>query len=196
MVVYVESNFVLEHALHQEQCDSCEEIVKLAESKQISLALPALALAEPYQKLGVRQNSRRKLINHLSELKNLEQYKEIEGDFKPFLTALEDRVTEEQNRFKDTIGRLLETAAIIALDRPILESAIELTAKSRLKGQDAIMFASVLSHLRQIRPASACFPNRNSKDFDDPFVEEELKNLNCKYISNFNSGLDFINSRL
>ena len=51
MVVYVEANFVLEHALQQKQCDSCEQIIKLAESNQISLTLPAFALAEPYLKI-------------------------------------------------------------------------------------------------------------------------------------------------
>ena len=30
MNVYVESNFVLEYALQQDECDTCVEIVKLA----------------------------------------------------------------------------------------------------------------------------------------------------------------------
>jgi hypothetical protein len=30
MNVYVESNFVLEQALEQEQCESCEELIRIA----------------------------------------------------------------------------------------------------------------------------------------------------------------------
>ncbi len=196
IVIYVESNFVLEHALQQEQHSHCEQIIKLAELSQISLTIPALALAEPHQKLGVRQNSRNGLINHFEELRKSAPYKEIAGDFKPFVTALRNRIIEEQTRFKDTIERILAIATIIALDKPTLESVTEIAAKSRLKGQDAIIFASVLGHLRQTKPESACFLNRNFKDFDDPFVKEELAKLNCEYIPNFNGGLEFINTHL
>jgi hypothetical protein len=41
MTVYVESNFVLEQALQQEQCDACDEIQQLAVSGGVSLVVPA-----------------------------------------------------------------------------------------------------------------------------------------------------------
>jgi hypothetical protein len=37
MNVYVESNFVLEHALEQEEYDSCSEIIQLASQGRITL---------------------------------------------------------------------------------------------------------------------------------------------------------------
>jgi len=46
MNVYVESNFVLEHALEQEQCESCEELIRLASAGSIRLLVPAFSLAE------------------------------------------------------------------------------------------------------------------------------------------------------
>ena len=49
MTVYVESNFVLELALQQEQCDSCLKIIDLATDQRITLAIPAFSLAEPHQ---------------------------------------------------------------------------------------------------------------------------------------------------
>jgi hypothetical protein len=48
MTVYVESNFVLEHSLQQEECDSCAEIMYLASRGRIALAVPAFSLAEPH----------------------------------------------------------------------------------------------------------------------------------------------------
>jgi hypothetical protein len=36
MTVYVESNFVLEHSLQQEEYDSCAEIIKLAANGRIT----------------------------------------------------------------------------------------------------------------------------------------------------------------
>ena len=51
MRVYVESNFVLELVLEQEQHQACEEILTLAASRTIELALPAFALIEPYESM-------------------------------------------------------------------------------------------------------------------------------------------------
>jgi hypothetical protein len=42
MNVYVESNFVLEHALEQEQSESCQRLVSLATEGSIHLVIPAL----------------------------------------------------------------------------------------------------------------------------------------------------------
>lgn len=47
MIIYAESNFVLELAFRQEDCDSCEDILKLAEAGKIELLLPAYCLGEP-----------------------------------------------------------------------------------------------------------------------------------------------------
>ena len=47
MIVYVESNFVLELALLQEEHQSCDSIVGLAKSLTIDLAIPAFSLAQP-----------------------------------------------------------------------------------------------------------------------------------------------------
>ena len=41
MTVYVETNFVLELALGQEQSESCREVLRLAESDALVLAVPA-----------------------------------------------------------------------------------------------------------------------------------------------------------
>ena len=55
MNVYVESNFVLELALLQEQSSSCEEILSLSEDGRIRLVLPAYSLIEPYETLIRKQ---------------------------------------------------------------------------------------------------------------------------------------------
>lgn len=51
MIVYVESNFVLELAFLQEECAQAEEISKLAESGEIQLAIPAFSGGEPYERM-------------------------------------------------------------------------------------------------------------------------------------------------
>ncbi len=57
MRVYVESNFVLELVLEQEQHQACEEILALAASRTIELVLPTLC--------SQRRDARRRTIGVL-----------------------------------------------------------------------------------------------------------------------------------
>jgi len=47
MIIYVESNFVLELAYLQEEHESCEEILNLAQEGKIGLVLPAYSILVP-----------------------------------------------------------------------------------------------------------------------------------------------------
>jgi hypothetical protein len=67
MTVYVESNFVLEQALQQEQSESCDAIVSWAASGEISLVIPAFSLAEPHQALAQKEKVRNRLNNELQQ---------------------------------------------------------------------------------------------------------------------------------
>ena len=60
MNVYVESNFVLELALLQEQSASGEAILRLGEEHRVHLVVPAYALVEPYETLARRHKQREK----------------------------------------------------------------------------------------------------------------------------------------
>lgn len=85
MTVYVESNFVLEQALQQEQSDSCDAIVNLAASGDISLVIPAFSLAEPHQALALKEKARNRLSNELqqqlSELGRSKPYRGVPDEF-------------------------------------------------------------------------------------------------------------------
>ncbi|ADI64614.1 hypothetical protein [Trichormus azollae] len=67
MGVYVETNFVLELALLQEQQESCQQLLNLAESGRINLILPAFSLTEPYETLICREKIRGKLLHNLRD---------------------------------------------------------------------------------------------------------------------------------
>jgi hypothetical protein len=54
MNVYVESNFVLEYALEQDECEACGEIVRLAANGKLTLVVPAFSLAEPHQAIAAK----------------------------------------------------------------------------------------------------------------------------------------------
>ncbi|MGH9629744.1 MAG: hypothetical protein ACRD7E_15620 [Bryobacteraceae bacterium] len=84
MTVYVETNFVLEEALQQEQCDACDTILDLAVSGAIILVVPAFSLAEPHQALALKEKARNRLSNelraHISELGRSKPYRAVPED--------------------------------------------------------------------------------------------------------------------
>ena len=100
MTVYVESNFVLEHSLQEEESDSCRAIIELALAGRISLAIPAFSLAEPHIALSGKERVRSRLSNdlrtHLSEMGRSRPHQEAPANFEPLAALLIGRAHEER----------------------------------------------------------------------------------------------------
>jgi hypothetical protein len=103
---------------------------------------------------------------------------------------------EEKQRFIRYRERLLNIAEIIPLTLDILREAATYESPYDLTPQDALVYASVIVHLHQNHPPVSCFLNRNSKDFDNPDIVDELDRNNCKMIPRFDHGYGFIQARL
>jgi len=200
MTVYVESNFVLEQSLQQEECDSCAEIIDLASKGRITLAVPAFSLAEPYLAILGKEKARFRLGNdlraHLSELARSKPHREVPVAFEALAAVLIASSQFEREGLRRTISQLLRTADVIALDATILESAAKAELQFGMSHQDGIVLASVLAHLDLHDPPESCFLNRNSKDFDDPDVRETLEKHRCRFLPNFKEGLQYILARI
>ncbi len=95
-------------------------------------------------------------------------------DFTALISVLFRSAEQERDGLRRAIAGLLRTAEITPLDAEILLSAGNLQVTLPMSGQDAIVLASVLCHLRQTTPTVSCFLSRNSRDFDDPDVREKL----------------------
>src|SRR3954447_3546037 len=143
MNVYVESNFVLEHALEQEECDACAEIVRLAGARQLNLIIPAFSLAEPHQAIFGKAKTRSRLgedlRTQLGELGRSRQHREIPATFDALAAALIARAQFEREGLRRTVSNLLQTAEVIPLDTVVLSSAADMEVIYGLSGQDAIV---------------------------------------------------------
>ena len=62
MTLYVESNFVLELALGQEESEQADRLLVAAEQGTIEIALPAFALSEPFSMITQRARERGRLV--------------------------------------------------------------------------------------------------------------------------------------
>ena len=113
MTAYVESNFVRELALEQEQCDSCNAIVQLANRGRVLLAVPAFSLAEPHVAIAGKQKARnqlrRNLDAHVRDLARSKQHRTVPTDFAALAAILAASAQFESDRVRDSIAGLLQT---------------------------------------------------------------------------------------
>jgi predicted nucleic acid-binding protein len=200
VIVYAETNFVLELALLQEQSASCDALLRLAEAGSIRLVLPAFSLAEPYDTLQRRHAARStvsaSLDRELRELGRTESYAAQVSRVRELSILLIESGADERTRLGETRARLTSAAEIAPLDGLALQSAARYSAQHGLSPQDALVYASVLHHLAGQEGAAACFLNRNTRDFDDPDMVGELRALNCRLIPGFDGGLEFVRRSL
>ncbi|HLL55214.1 MAG TPA: PIN domain-containing protein [Myxococcaceae bacterium] len=200
MRVYVETNFVLELALQQDQHSACEELLQLAEaSSQVRLAIPALSLAEPFATLrrrsGEQRDVRIKLERELRELKRTRSF----ADEQSWATVIGTLIRSSQDAAQrlDAIGnRLLRVADVLPLTKHELADAPGHINSFRFKDRpDALIFASVLSD-PELGKQPSCFLNKNTRDFDDPSIDELLNAHGCKLIGRFDKGLAYVQHSL
>jgi predicted nucleic acid-binding protein len=198
--IYVETNFILELTFEQEQSVSCEQILQTCETGEAQLIIPAYSLAEPHETLIRRKRNRealqRELNTELSQLSRTTSYRNRFSSIQEISSLLVQRNEEEQQRFDAYRYRLLNTGEIMALTTEILTEAVSCETTYDLEPQDAIILASVLSHLHNYQPQQSCFLNRNTKDFDNPDIVDQLDQRNCRMIPRFDHGYDFIQSQL
>lgn len=200
MHIYVETNFVLELALIQEQHESCERIIALCEEGKAHLIIPAYSLIEPYETTIRYARERTRLSNELGkEIRQLSRSKPYQEqiDMLQEVTAFLVRSQEdEKQRLRSTLNRLLAVAEIIPLNPNIISSALSFQSSHDFSPQDSIVYASVYEHLQVSAAKNKCFLNKNSKDFDDPDIVATLKNFGCDMRFRFDHGYNFIFSQI
>lgn len=195
MNVYVESNFVLELALLQEQWRSCDSVLKLCEADRVQLVVPGYCLAEPYGALVGRQKRRRKVREdvegELKQIARTEIYEDRLEGFRELASFLIKSAEDEDSRLMAVSSGLLQSAEVISLDACVLTASTEYRHRHGFSPQDAIVYASVLSHLQTRSAPVSCFLNRD-KDFGDEDVVEELLSYGCELLQDFDAGYQFV----
>ncbi len=200
MIVYVESNFILELAHMREESDRCSQIIGLAKSNQIALVLPAYCVGEPYEAQTRRSKKRvglyTQLIQEVNELTRSKPYADFLKDSQEITNLLIQSVEEEKKRLDTTLTDLLDFANIIPIEAEIIRAAIGFQNSLNLSPQDALVYASVIAHLEQASPKPKCFLTKNAKDFVNPDIMDQLKTHQCKLLTRFEDGLGYINKNL
>lgn len=159
--LYVESNFVVELALSQEQHESCERLIELAGTDKVNLIVPAYSLVEPYEKIGRQASDRLKVSKALeAEAKHLSRSTSYhdEIDAMQHVTGLLVRSSaEEKEGLRSAIDRIRAIAKSFrwTLRSLIAPANINSNILSLLKMRSFMLLYSVISALQP--PLSSAF---------------------------------------
>jgi len=206
VILLVETNFVLELAYGQEEYASCRALVDLARSNDaVSLALPAYCVGEAYERQIRRQRERealqRRLAAELGELSRSQTHAGRLEEVGEVTALLAESAEEERRRLESVLVELYEDAMLIPLDESVTREAHRQQRRRGLGPQDALVYASVLAHLRRSaggalpEGSESCFVTRDN-DFADDDVRADLDDLGCKLLFRFNAALRYVRSRL
>jgi predicted nucleic acid-binding protein len=197
--IYVESNFVLELALTQEQHAVCEEILGLCEDGRARLVIPAYSLSEPYGNLVRRHNERKHLKlaldRELGQLARTAAYGPRIPELQAVAALLTSSTNEETLRLGSVCSRLMKVSEVIPLDQEVLSLAAECREDGFLSPQDSLIYASVLVHLRREDRQRSCFLNRDL-GFGEPSLLAGLERHGCKLLPSFDHGHKYVRSHL
>jgi predicted nucleic acid-binding protein len=197
VIVYVETNFLLELAFQQESYESCEQILRLASSGSISLVTPGCSVAEAYIAWhGINRRRRQfqvELQNHLREMSRSASYRGVVDQHRDVLDALVAGREESRNRLVAAIASI-ETDGTTIPVTALMFAMVALDEEAHsLSPQDGLVLASVKSHAKK-NDGPKCFVTKD-KDFNKPAIREEL-GAECEVLMNFDDAVGYIRNAL
>ncbi len=197
MTIYVESNFILEIALGQEESHYAMELLSKAENGDITLAFPSFALSEPFATVTQRDRRRKAVIRSMTGLfedfERSDPHRHIAESMNPVIHELRNVYQNEVSRLESTVKRLLHVGRSIELDSTSYEAALENESRYGLSPQDSIIYASIVRDLSvSVRADRSCFMSRNWKDFGDPDIRAELASYDCQYEESYETGVSLV----
>jgi hypothetical protein len=199
MILYVESNFPLELARAQEEAAHVEELLKLSEAGLIALVFPAISVTEPFSTLDRYGNDRARFLDTLNaQLKDLarsQPNQPLVTNLKPLVTTLTTMRKDETDRLESAVERMLNCGTAIHISAALFVAARQAEVDFDMSPQDAIVYASIIRHLDEIRiraegAPSDCFVSRNFKDF--AVAKGEFEARRCEYKPRFAAALGYV----
>jgi predicted nucleic acid-binding protein len=197
LILYVESNFLLEIALRRDERESCESLIRHAKEDQLTMVMPSFCVGEVYEAHGRRATRRKSLHKELtSEIKELSRsgpFAEFEKETEGLTQLMVESIEFEKAQLDRAVEEILDVAELASLDASTFALARRAQQEFGLLAQDSIVLASIVEHLQARAEGRSCFITKD-KGFGDPDVENLLEGLGCKLLFTFGSGKGYIES--
>ncbi|MGH2496946.1 MAG: PIN domain-containing protein [Ktedonobacteraceae bacterium] len=201
MIVYVETNFILELAFEQEQHQAANEILKLAEHNKVEFALPGFSISESLSKvtrqIRKREELHKSLIPTLQDIGRSAPYQQFAASLEPVLQLLQNTIRDEPDRLLSVLERILKVGRLLELDISNFNLALAYKDQLSTSIEDSIVYGTIIADLRR-RPyeGTKLFLSRDAEAFSYQRIKTELASYSCKYIKEFKDGLGYIESEL
>ncbi len=204
MIVYFETNLVLELVFGQEQTQQIHEILELARHKVIELVFPVFALIEPSWRITEHNLEADRLKTSLSaELKKHQKWfhrsrtpQNLNDFYNSVSTEMAKITRREADLFEATTLDLLDLGRCLEINGPIYRQAVTAIKVLDLSLFEALIYASIIADLQQQDPdIPKCFMSKDGNAFANPDIKAELRKYNCVWTNDFNNGLKFIESK-
>jgi hypothetical protein len=200
VIVAVESNFVLELTLRQDEVQDGERLIELARAKSIELVIPACSLFEPYETLGRRRKQReeisRRLKAELRELTRTQAYADLGETSGGVTHALAESGQLQAKALNSTIDTILRVATVIPMTSEVVRRALTFQLVFPFSPQDSNVFASIDQYLQQQGDGKKVFANKNRRDFLKGSVEAHLEKYDCKVLGGFLAARRFVENSI
>lgn len=197
MILYAETNFLLEVAYLQERSESCNTILALARQESVSLVVPAFSIAEARTTWSVRLAERNVLLRDqlqplIRQLARSQQFVTLPETSKELLAAIVASGEDARDRLEQVIAVIEQHGVVPQLTASILSHAVELEKRFSLSPPDAIILASVVAHLAHSPNGPKCFASQDRKGFANPAIHDVLARHGCKVLVNFTDAAGYI----
>jgi predicted nucleic acid-binding protein len=196
MIVYVESNFLLELILQQGQRAEATALVEWARAKTIQLRVPAFSLVEPDWTLRKNATQREQAIQPLTaeqvQLSRSAHRRHLTGIIEELTGRLRELRMEDVRGYEQVLSEMLATTTVLDLTSNTVSESMRLRQQFGLQVQDAVVLATILADVALAdRKEALLFVTRDS-DFANPDIVAELAKCRCPVVTDFASAVEHI----
>jgi hypothetical protein len=199
MIVYVESNFVLEVVFQQEEAEAARHLIEMAQARKIQLAIPVSSLLEPLWTINRRASDQQTVATQLNRLREDLQRSDSQRELADSLGSLGGAIRrlnqDHLYPYSTLAGELVHFASLIGITSGVFQSSLDLEERLGLGLFDATVLASILHDLpNQPSDSLKILTSWDRKDFASPLMHSELERYDCRHIPSFTDALRLIES--
>jgi predicted nucleic acid-binding protein len=186
----VETNFLVELVLGQEQAAACQLLLNAAEEGRFTLHIPAFCLMEVVHKLmGEKQSGTElegRMALHLKKVQrespDVDEMQQLE---RGLITVFELRNIRHQEQLFAVSEQVLAIARQIPLTAAVFQQVKELRDTTELTLPDACVAASLLSRVAASSEEEMLFVSRDVRAFRSKEVRSLFEERGCDVLFDF-----------
>jgi hypothetical protein len=193
MRLYAETNFLLELARAQTAAHACDDLLELCVKGRLELVMPVFSLTEASNKLDARLREKLRfndsVRNFIADDARTPDNARLEGARDALRAALLTSSESDALRFASVIDAVAKNCHWIDLGLAVALEGRSCEKLFELRPFDAVVLASVVTHLRASTRDQSIFVTTNKRDFDAPEIRGVLQSQGCELITNFEHAL-------